>query len=333
MKRKFPYSSKTDISYLGEEPWSFDEIRKAYFDDFTAVEEYIYSRLDGKKIESQLDQLQLTFEIFSNSVDELLASIELFKSYEDRGKNWKNGNNSIINFVEMNIQRGIYSSCALAMALVDHYRKLDKFLSIVGYSDKRNEVFSKSQTHAFIQSLRNYSLHSKITPVNWNITYNFQDRRKEISFILSKEKLLEWDGWSNDLKIFIKDSLRGIDVEVFFKEYAKKAETLYEWYRNSAIDQHIEKYRKYLFYKNYIEGLKQYYSVNLAVSTAVNNKVSNPYTYIEKYLTSKQFDVINALPRHSVEQVEQLIAFVDTYNMCDDNFRNNLYKLFSVKAK
>lgn len=154
---------------------------------------------------------------------------------------------------------------------------------------------------------------------------------KKIYFFLLKKDLLAWGGWSVDSREFIEKTEKGIDVEYFFKDYLKKVAELNDWYKESVIGQYIDQYSEFLKYKNILEGIRQYYSLNFIVGTAINWKVTNPYRYLDKHLTRNQLEVINSLPRNSMEQVDKIISFVDTYDMCDDAFRRNLYKLFNVK--
>ncbi len=45
-----------------------------------------------------------------------------------------------------------------------------------------------------------------------------------------------------------------------------------------------------------------------------------------------QLEAVLELPRHSKEQVEFIIAIVDEHGACDDELRDQVYKLFRVQT-
>jgi hypothetical protein len=74
--------------------------------------------------------------MFLDAVDDLLSSINKFKSQAIKPRFWHMINRPFVDKLEISIHRGIFSSTMCAMALVDHSREFNKKYEIGGYEEE-----------------------------------------------------------------------------------------------------------------------------------------------------------------------------------------------------
>ena len=209
-------STEKSKSFLGLRPWDKVHLRKCYFKDFVRTREEIEA-LPGGLIFSELKTLQLSLKIFFSAVEDLLSSINKFKSQSVRPDFWHLINRPFADELEVSIQRGILSSTMCAMALVDHCREFYKEYKIDGYESEIQKYFSNNELHGFIHSLRRYITHIRFTKANWLIKHSREGR--SVFFLLDKETLSRFSGWSSPAKTYISKYDEGINVEELFEKY------------------------------------------------------------------------------------------------------------------
>ena len=176
-------NSEKPKSFLGERPWDEAYLRKCYFRDFVRTREEI-EKLLGGQISSELKTLQLSLKIFLSAVDDLLSSINKFKSQSVRPDFWHIINRPFADELEVSVQRGLLSTTMCAMALVDHCREFYKEYEIDGYMSEIERCFNNNELHGFIHSLRRYITHIRFTKANWVIKHS-REKRKGSSLLMA----------------------------------------------------------------------------------------------------------------------------------------------------
>ncbi|MHB1142234.1 MAG: hypothetical protein ACYC1T_10835 [Sulfuricaulis sp.] len=309
-------------------PWSRQELLHAYFHDREGLES-ILRAMPGFHIAQKLEEMATSYSIFVSATEDLFESIHRFKLLEGRSKLYDRHSRVIVEDSITAVRRGIFAACAASMALVDHTRRIAGAVNVQGYNDEIQSRFANSKLHNFVQGLRNYSVHRTIAGADWQV--NFKNKAKSVLFLISKECLSEWDEWKPLAKQLINETVQGVDVEATFEEYAKQIEDFSRWLRHKIIKSGEDNYQEYLYYKNIIDGFREYYGINLLVSHLSPDAKANPDMYLDRFLTSEQIDVVLSLPAKSKERVDKLISLVDLHDACDNTLRTKLYGLFGVK--
>ena len=139
---------------LGPLPWSEAVLRQAYFRSFTDAQKSIQEH-PGFTAHRELYTLQLSLDIFLNSVSELCQSIDTFRIDAHAPSFWTRPAQSQFKNRELGVRRGVFAVATSALALVDHSRKVQKRVAITKeeYARQLKETFDEYE-HRFIQSLR-----------------------------------------------------------------------------------------------------------------------------------------------------------------------------------
>ncbi len=311
-------------------PWSRQELLHAYFHDHEELEA-ILREMPGFHVAQKLEEMTASYSIFVSATEDLFESIHKFKLLEGRSKLYDRHSRVIVEASITAVRRGIFAACSASMALVDHTRRIANSVDVQGYNDEVQSRFANSMLHNFVQGLRNYSVHRTIADADWQVNFNFENKAKSVLFLISKKRLLEWDEWKPLAKQLIDETVQGIDVEATFEEYAKQIADFNQWLRHKIKKAGGDSYQEYLYYKNIIDGFREYYGINLLVSHLTPNAKANPDMYLDRFLTSEQIDVVLSLPAKSKKRVDKLISLVDLHGACDSTLRAKLYGLFGVE--
>ncbi len=310
-------------------PWSREELLHAYFHRRDWLDQKLDS-LPGRSIFDYLEEISLSHSIFVSSSEDLFESIHRFKLLEGRRKLYEHHSQQLVEDSVLSVQRGIFSTCSAALALVDHTRRISRKINIGGYTETVRKYFSENGLHHFIQGLRNYSSHRNIVKANWQVNYDFTSKSPTISFLIETAKLKEWEGWSTNALEFIENQGSSIDVEESIDHYSKLVFEFHQWLRYQVRKDHESSIEEYLRYRNIIEGFKKYYSINMLIGHLTETAKAHPEMYLENFLTAEQLNVVLACPNGSAERVDQIIHFFDTYGACDAQMREKLLEVFGV---
>lgn len=321
-------SGKTNC-FLGDLPWDKAHLRNCYFRDFVRTREEI-EKLPGGQVFSELKALQLSLKIFLGAVDDLLFSINKFKSQSVRTGFWHMRNRPFVDELEISVQRGLLSSTMCAMALVDHCRKFHEKYEIDGYESKKEKCFSNNERHGFIHSLRRYITHIRFTKANWVI----KDSREGTSvfFLLDNKTLSRFSDWSSPAKTYISKHGEGINVEELFEKYSKNVKKFHNWLFVAIFDKYGKDLAEYLNYMRQIKGFSSESNWNVLVNQVVKQNKLNPYLYLNQYLHDDQIEDVFSRPYRSKEQIDRIIELIDSYQICTETLRQEVYKAFIVKT-
>lgn len=325
-------NSKTGIhELLGDPPWDEEILRKCYFRNFTETREFIQDKHPGTSVYANLESIRLSLEIFLNAEADLISSINRFKGESDRPGFWDRPSRQHVESLEISIQRGIASSAMCAMALKDHSLKFSAEFPIIEYDNMKNHYFIDNEEHCFVQCLRNYISHFKITRANWTVTHSLVGDGRKVSFIFSYNDLLKWNKWRSLAKLYIKKHPKGINVEELFEHYSTTVSEFHNWLRSAIMNKYGDEISDYLRYLRLMNRFASQSHWNILISQVFIPKKIDPYMYLDRYVTRQELENVLSLPHRSKEQVDCIIELVDEYNACTEEIRNLVYEFFNVK--
>lgn len=316
------------LNILGDHPWDKNRLRKAYFSDFQKAYE-ILENLPGGIVFNEIKSLRLSLDIFVDAINDLISSINNFKFESAHPEFWHKANRSHSDRIEVTIQRGILCSAMCAMALVDHSREFSKKYPIPGYEDEVARVFQNNGRHRFIHSLRRFLAHIKFTKADWHISHSKEGRK--VVFLFPKDTLLEFKDWNSAAKSFINSQPNGVDVEELFYTYSKEVRRFHNWFRVSIFDQYGDNISEYLKYLRCVKGFNSESTWKTLIHQVIPQRNIDPYMYLDQYLTEDQLEDVFALPYRSKEQLDRIIELMDSYKICSDSMREEVYKLCRIK--
>ena len=308
-------------------PWTKDQIDSSTFQSFVRTLQTIET-LPGGKLFSELESLRLSLRVFLDATHDLLSCINLFKSESESPGFWDRPRRIDSERLEVRIQRGVFSATMAAMALVDHTRIFSNDFPVEGYQEKVNESFAENSLHKFIQGLRNYTTHVRITKSNWVVKSNKEGR--SVFFLFSVTDLKKWDGWDSLSKTYIDSNPEGVNVEQLFQDYSNKVKSFHDWFRCKVWERSSEDLSEYFACKRTYNAVNAGSMWNLLLKQAFPQKGIDPYMYLDRYLSDNEIEEILSFPFRSKSQVDRIIELVDEYECCDEELRSAAYKLFGV---
>lgn len=308
-------------------PWNRKQIMAAMTHKFMEVQPSI-DRTPGGKIWNDLKGLDDTAWIFYTSISELIDEICIFGERSKDAEFWNKSNEKTADHYTREVKRKLYYCTSSLMTLVDISRNFDKRHKVDGSSIKRSEIFTTLGLHNFLQDLRNFNTHWRIAEANWSIKYDMESGTRTAHFQIDKKDLLAWSNWTANAKKYIQELEDSVDVYKILATYKKQAQAYYAWHKSAVIEQNAEALQQYFEYTRIHEGLRQYQKWNMLLSHAKSD--TNPYQYLAKFLSNSQIESVLSYPKQSEQQMDALIRTVDTYQICDQNLKAKLMKVFSV---
>lgn len=312
---------------LAIKPWTFEQLNEAYFTDWVKTRKAL-EEFEGFLIWSELESLDLSFNIFLDSVRDMFTSINQFRFDSGNDEFWHRTNMNIFENCIIRVHRGIFSTITTALSLVDHSRRFNDKFYVTDYQERVDKDFSNSEDHLFIKGLRNYISHRKLSQANWTITYN-KEFGKEVVFLLSKDELLQSSKWSAKARYYIEQNVQ-INIEELFKQYQKKVREFHEWHHSAVIQRYGEVISEYLKYERYLNQVQTQCEWNVFLSQIFIPRDLDPYQYLGRFLSKDHLKEILSFPNRSKEQVDRIIDFVDINKACTEEIRQKLYQLFKV---
>lgn len=312
------------------QPWSREDIQEAILDDFMAARAAIEDT-EGGKLWRRLEDLEDTIWIFQYSVTDLLDEICLFG---DRSKNaafWDRANADEAETHTRAVKRKLFNCTSALMTLVDHARNFQSQSPVPNYSERLKTEFSSPGLHEFMQCLRNYNTHCRIAQTNWSITHNFLEKKREARFLMTKDELFLWDGWSAGARTFIEQSEDVIDLYRLFSAYRGHVQKFYAWHKGAVLEEYASIIRIYQEYKRLHDGINKTLAWNLLISHVP--KGASPYQYLCRHLPKDQLNRLLTYSHRSEEQVDALIRIMDMEDFCNEQLRQKLLDAFGVEGE
>ncbi|MCK9374804.1 MAG: hypothetical protein M0P73_01500 [Syntrophobacterales bacterium] len=314
---------------LGQPPWSKEELTQAYFRNAAQTMLRVTSR-PGAKYSNAIDALDLSVALFNNAVESLFDSIETYRQKSIEPKFGSRIRRSEEEHYQLTVRRNLFSVVAAALALVEHSRVVQKKLMIPDYQEHVDQEFKNHVDHRLIQELRDYVLHSRLLPADWQTTIKYGEG-KETRFYIRKTVLLSSKKWSRSVSEYIRSLDYGVDIEELFLAYRSRVLAFHTWYRGAieiAGDWVLREYREY---QRVIKGIGWRTSYQILIQTARGAKI-DPFKRLNEYLFPHEIEYVFST-QDLKEQVDRIIEILDEYNACDDSLRSEVYKLFGVAVE
>jgi hypothetical protein len=313
---------------LGQPPWSEEELTLAYFRNATQTKRKIESR-PGAKYSHAIETLDLSVSLFKASVEALLSSIETFRQKSEEPNFGFRVCRSEEEYYQLAVRRNLFCASSAALALVEHSRKVQANLKILGYHERIDQDFKNHIDHLLIQGLRDCILHKRLLPANWQTTVILGEG-KETRFFLCKPDLLSWKKWSSPVKKYLHNLDYGVDIEELFIAYRDRVVAFHSWYRDVielAGDWALKEYQEY---QRIIKGIGWRSSYLLLLKIARSAKIK-PLERLNEFLFPNEIGYVLST-QDLKQQVDRIIEILDEYNACDDALRSEAYKLFGVNS-
>ena len=209
-------------------------------------------------------------------------------------------------------------------------RVFNKEYEIAGYNGEIEKYFSNNKLHGFIHSLRRYITHIRFTKANWVIKHSREGRT--VFFLLDIETLLRFKDWDSLAKAYISKHSKGINVEELFEEYSKNVKKFHNWLFVAVFEKYGEELEEYLSYLRKIRRFSSESNWNILVNQVVKQKKLDPYIYLNQYLQDDQIEDVFSRPYRSKEQVDRIIELIDSYQICTETLKKDVYEIFNVKT-
>jgi hypothetical protein len=311
---------------LGDPPWSRDTLIKSYFANSAETRRLVESR-PGAAFQVHLDSLSLSLDLFNDSINDLLRSIDEFRKASLAPGFHSRVRQSEFERLQLSVRRAMFSASAAAMALVEHTRTVNNALNVPDYQDRVDASFSSSMSHRFIQDLRNCVLHFRLLPADWQTTIA-ANKGESTRFYIRKETLLGWREWSPPVRAFIQDLDYGIEIEELFRSYARTVNDFHQWYRLAIDELGRVELVEYRSYDRILKGIAWRSSYRLILQLARSAGV-NPFDYLSEYLFPDELEVVLQIKDREA-QVDKIIEILDIYDACDEALRTEAYQVFGV---
>lgn len=314
--------------------WDEADLKKLYLKDFTKAWNAIREH-PGFVFHRALSELNLTLEIFLESVHDLLNLIQKFRVESQNPVFWLGPGEAGLRQLEKVIRKELFTASASALAVVNAYRHIvddeqGKGMKIPGYEEKKDQMFANDEMHNFIKKFRDFIVHNYIVQPEHEVVFSLNGR--SVDFVLQQEMLFRWPEWNKLSRDFIERYPNGINVESLFLSYTQKVKEFLNWFHsevNRIYGIEISDYRR-------CEGLLKRYNSQtwwrIILNRAINLK-RNPYEYLDRYFTQDQLNEIESFPHKSKRQVDRMIEILDDYEACDDEIRSLVYDLFEINEE
>ena len=313
---------------LGPLPWSRDTLIKAFWTNWVQVLENIKEH-PGFAAHEGFEDIHFSLSLFLDNTNDLLAAIADVKNLVEPSF-FARGNQQSVEQWDRKLRKHFFGVASAAFALVDANRRVSSTYPVESYQEQINKCFVNSELHNFMQGLRNFVTHKRLlTP---SVQTLWGEGRKVTQLILSEKKLKDFNNWTAPAKVFIQNCRFGVDIEAAVFEYRQLVENFHTWYRENFWSTYGNQINEYLSYEKIVKG-EQWKNHWKHVLNYVIERKLNPYDYLDRYLTPEEIKNALELPHGSKEQIDLMISMADEFEICDDEIRGMVYKLFSLAAE
>ncbi len=225
-------------------------------------------------------------------------------------------------------QKDMMAYCALVVGLQQTLENIQRECP-----DDINTIIEEIKTEnfgcdvaVFIRELRNNLSHGAVIVPEWQISW--RDGISIGTLKIGKENL-KIGRWNSVSKAYIERSIgESIDLPVVVGEHFKMLKDLYEKIENLFARNVTDEERDFFE----IEDLKRRKGAAQWITILVTQigKGKNPYDYLHRYFSSEEVREIRRKPFRSKEQVDYMISLKSVEFDCNDQLRQEIYRLFGV---
>jgi len=290
----------------------------------------------GFKLWDRYRSYENSYQLFDHSFVGIRRAIEKFESDAEDGSIFTRVRTKDLDDIQQSVQKELFTAANAAASLVDHSRRLQKFVGASGYTNQLVASFGEDGLHEFIIDLRVMLHHLHVVKPGYQWQKRFEeDAKTKFSFTFSRDALVQAANDTDPERLkklieYLSSAPEKIDVKLTWDEYRRRAEKFHAWFSETVKVHSFENVRDY---ERCVKENKNFASRtfwNATLGNWLNNwKVPpNPYNHLAKYLTPEQIVEVYALPMGSTEQVDKVIEFVDEDEACDQHIRQQAYELF-----
>jgi hypothetical protein len=215
---------------------------------------------DGARLSSDASALHRSLQVFLGNCDQLLG---FMSSHLDdplaQMRLWAVQNREgFARFLD-EVERLHHNVAAAALSLRDHsYRVRDKWLQAAPSDTLREEhdervrqVFAESRTAQLVQGLRIIVQHRKLPRLRGQADWQ-QGGPFTSKVHLDRDDLLEWDGWSPEVRAFLEKGEEDVELDELVTEYRAAVVGFHTWFgsalraRNADALEDLERRRREL---------------------------------------------------------------------------------------
>jgi hypothetical protein len=314
---------------LGPPPWSEEELKRAVFLNFSAVELTLQNH-PGREVIERLESLSSVLRLFNKSAVSILHSIDRFHYEAHKNNLFRRNRRHVREQLEEELQEQLYVFAACSMTLVDQTRTLTDKINVPNYRERITPGFSDNPRHRFVQELRVDMIHITLHEPNWQLTSGGSEEQTT-RFLLHPSQLKRVNEYHAMAKQYVSDHPKGIDVGLLVSQYKEEVNSLHEWLRNgveSAAHDILTDYRRS---KRIVRAISSKSFWQLILSQMVIQSNRDPYTYLDRFLTPDEMGEVLSLPHQSKIQVDRIVELIDDYGACDIELLELVYRAFNVK--
>jgi hypothetical protein len=312
---------------LGSPPWDRERLEKAYFADFRQVWDLL-EKHPAHELFDFIECLTRSFALFDVCVRDLIAAIGRFQVlYRERGLPARQ-KQTAFDEVKLDLEKNLFAATQAALALVDHSRRISGKVAIPGYPE-RTTTFGNDPAHRFLQGLRVCLFHVFYISPNWELRMD-ATKGEKARFLISKKDLLRFGEWTPLARQFLDSLGEALDLESFLRDYREKVRTFQSWFVTQLRHHNPESLANYLETRRTLHAIGAKTWWNILLTQVVIQGGRDAYDYLDRFLVPTELERVYALPFHSKEQVDAIIALVDEHGACDTSLRQTAYRAFKV---
>jgi hypothetical protein len=228
------------------------------WDEFMAMR-LALEQSEGARLDSDLDALERSLGVFRSNCEDLLDYLNPLHDIAAVLELWDIKNREGFDRFLDEVTRRLHNVVAAATSLRDnYYRVRKKWLKpdpaddlASNYADTVKEVFEKSRTARLVVGLRNITQHRKLPRLGGVLQASPGEPHKS-EITLDSRDLLEWDGWSSEMRSFIEEEGDYITLDEIVVEYRDAVVAFHAWFgdalrrRNASALQDLDQARRKL---------------------------------------------------------------------------------------
>ena len=160
--------------------------------------------------------------------------------------------------------------------------------------------------HDFVCGLRTALHHLSMVEADWLIRNSGPNATSH--YVFEVEELRPVQKWKSTAHIFMDRAKDQIDVRSLAHDYRPRVRSFYAWFLKEfedAVPVEVADYRRCWSEHRRTSARKTY---RLLISEYLKRNV-DPYPHLHKYLRPDQLAEVEALPKHSREQVDLIITY------------------------
>jgi len=276
---------------------------------------------------------------FVVSAADLLACIDRFESFASEKGAFERIARGRFETIEHAMQKEVFAFVNAAHSLVDHSRSIKKKFGIGDYDASWAQCFGVDGLHEFVVDFRNLVHHASFVASEWEVSGTFGEVGGiTATFHLYRAELLRLGALdrrslSAQARRFLDNGPEKIDLRRLVKEYAERAGKFSDWLSARLADCRdiaLLDYEKCLL-ENTRHAIRLEWGAIIG-HVLQRNPPLNPYAHLSRYLTAEELCTVRHLPDRSQEQIDAIIACVDTQGACDAALRQRVYDWFRRSA-